>query len=132
MQTCFAPSAHASCSAQQEKDAGLGNGGLGRLAACFLDSLATLDFPAWGYGLRYTYGMFHQEIRDGEQVEFPDYWLQHGNPWELERLDVVYPIGFYGHVEEKELPDGTTKVSAKSVARALALALSHISAIVRD
>lgn len=86
----------------EEMDAGLGNGGLGRLAACFMDSLATLDLPAWGYGLRYTYGMFHQEIQRNEQVEFPDFWLVAGNPWELERMDVCFPVKLYGRVEEKE------------------------------
>lgn len=79
-----------------EKDPALGNGGLGRLAACFLDSLASLDLPAWGYGLRYTYGMFQQEIVDGLQVERPDYWLTQGNPWEIERHDVRYQVRFYG------------------------------------
>lgn len=83
----------------EERDPGLGNGGLGRLAACFMDSLATLNYPAWGYGIRYKYGMFEQRIHDGYQIEIPDYWLTHGNPWEIERLDVSYPIRFYGHVE---------------------------------
>ncbi|KAN0104696.1 glycosyltransferase [Hyaloscypha variabilis] len=83
----------------QEHDAALGNGGLGRLAACFLDSLASLDYPAWGYGLRYRYGIFKQEIVDGYQVEVPDYWLDF-NPWEFPRHDVVVDIQFYGHVRK--------------------------------
>lgn len=85
--------------ATEERDPGLGNGGLGRLAACFMDSLATLNYPAWGYGIRYKYGMFEQRVHDGYQVEIPDYWLTYGNPWEIERLDVSYPVRFYGHVE---------------------------------
>lgn len=74
---------------EEEVDAALGNGGLGRLAACFMDSLASLNYPAWGYGLRYTYGIFQQRIIDGYQVEFPDYWLNYENPWEVARHDVI-------------------------------------------
>eukprot|EP00798_Chlamydomonas_sp_ICE-L_P020335 gene20335-27097_t len=83
---------------ENERDAALGNGGLGRLAACFLDSMATLNLPAWGYGIRYSYGMFRQTIVNGFQREQPDYWLTFGNPWEIERLNVSYPIKYYGHV----------------------------------
>ncbi|MDD6798472.1 MAG: glycogen/starch/alpha-glucan phosphorylase [Clostridia bacterium] len=82
----------------QEPDAALGNGGLGRLAACFLDSLATLGYPAYGCGIRYKYGMFKQEIRDGYQVEVPDNWLKDGNPFELKRPEYSYEIKFGGYV----------------------------------
>jgi starch phosphorylase len=82
-----------------EPDAGLGNGGLGRLAACFLDSCATLNLPVRGYGLRYEYGMFRQHIDDGRQVEEPDHWLRDGNPWELERPEYTQRIKFGGHTE---------------------------------
>ncbi len=81
-----------------EHDAALGNGGLGRLAACILDSLATLDLPGTGYGIRYEYGMFRQEIRDGEQAELPENWLDRGNPWEFPRAEVAYSVRFGGHV----------------------------------
>ena len=83
---------------EYEDDAALGSGGLGRLAACFLDSLATLNYPAWGYGIRYQYGMFKQQIIDGYQIEMPEYWLEAGNPWEIVRQDVKYEIKFGGHV----------------------------------
>ena len=81
-----------------EPDAALGNGGLGRLAACFMDSLASLDLPACGYGLRYVNGMFRQRIKDGWQLEYPETWLAHGNPWEFERRETSYLIGFGGEV----------------------------------
>ncbi|KAL1406048.1 Non-essential glycogen phosphorylase [Vanrija albida] len=84
----------------EERDAALGNGGLGRLAACYIDSMATLNLPGWGYGLRYSYGIFKQLISStGEQLEAPDPWLDRENPWEIPRLDVSYPIRFYGRVE---------------------------------
>lgn len=86
---------------EEELDPGLGNGGLGRLAACFLDSLATLNYPAWGYGIRYSYGIFKQMIIDSAQVEVPDYWLEKENPWEIQRTDVKYPVKFYGTVTKK-------------------------------
>ncbi|KAL3526578.1 hypothetical protein ACH5RR_011234 [Cinchona calisaya] len=84
--------------ASQEPDAALGNGGLGRLASCFLDSLATLDYPAWGYGLRYKYGLFKQRITKDGQEEVAEDWLEMGNPWEIVRNDVSYPVKFYGKV----------------------------------
>lgn len=70
------------------------------MAACFLDSLATLEIPAWGYGIRYDYGIFKQGIVDGHQVESPDYWLSHGNPWEIERADINYHVRFYGYTKK--------------------------------
>ncbi|XP_004505374.1 alpha-1,4 glucan phosphorylase L-2 isozyme, chloroplastic/amyloplastic-like isoform X2 [Cicer arietinum] len=84
--------------ANQEPDAALGNGGLGRLASCFLDSLATLNYPAWGYGLRYKYGLFKQRITKDGQEEVAENWLEMGNPWEVQRNDVTYPVKFYGKV----------------------------------
>ena len=86
--------------AEFEPDAALGNGGLGRLAACFLDSMATVGLPSFGYGIRYEYGMFAQEIQDGRQIEHPDAWLQDGTPWEFPRANVAYPVRFGGWVEQ--------------------------------
>ena len=83
---------------EEEEDAALGNGGLGRLAACFMDSIATLKIPAYGYGIRYEYGLFHQNLIDGYQVEVPDNWLRYGTPWEFERRKPLFPINFYGKV----------------------------------
>lgn len=85
-----------------EEDAGLGNGGLGRLAACFLDSMATLGMPAYGYGIRYDYGIFEQKIEHGWQFEEPDEWLRFGNPWEQARPEYVLPVNFYGRIGQDE------------------------------
>ncbi|MDX1481579.1 MAG: glycogen/starch/alpha-glucan phosphorylase, partial [Woeseiaceae bacterium] len=87
---------------EAESDAGLGNGGLGRLAACFLDSCATLALPVTGYGIRYHYGMFHQQIKNGYQVEEPDTWLHAGFPWEIERMEFAQTIRFGGRVVDGE------------------------------
>eukprot|EP00122_Pirum_gemmata_P012439 Pgem_evm1s11561 len=85
---------------EMEEDAGLGNGGLGRLAACFIDSMATVGLPAHGYGIRYEYGIFKQKFADGYQHEYPDDWLKFGNPWEKARPEYSLPVKFYGHVEQ--------------------------------
>lgn len=89
-----------------EPDMGLGNGGLGRLAACFMDSLATQQYPAYGYGIRYEFGIFKQLIRQGYQVEEPDHWLKKGCPWEIKRPDITYRVRFGGKVLSEEQPDG--------------------------
>jgi starch phosphorylase len=83
----------------QEEEPGLGNGGLGRLAACYMDSLATLQIPSIGYGIRYEFGIFDQEINDGWQTEISDLWLRNGNPWELPRPKLRFPVRFGGHTE---------------------------------
>jgi len=90
-----------------EWDAGLGNGGLGRLAACFLDSMATMCLPAYGYGIRYEYGMFYQKVVDGNQFEMPDNWLRYGNPWEFGRQEHLHQIKFNGRVVEYSGDDGS-------------------------
>uniref|UniRef100_A0A1D1ZIG7 Alpha-1,4 glucan phosphorylase n=1 Tax=Anthurium amnicola TaxID=1678845 RepID=A0A1D1ZIG7_9ARAE len=104
--------------AHQEKDAALGNGGLGRLASCFLDSMATLNLPAWGYGLRYRYGLFKQRISTEGQEEVAEDWLEKYNPWEIVRHDVVFPVRFFGHVEVS--PSGFRKWVGGEVIQALA------------
>ena len=91
----------------QEVDAGLGNGGLGRLAACFLDSLATLNLPSVGYGLRYDFGIFNQRIVNGYQVEVPDEWLKFGYPWEIAHPEFSFPVQFEGRVEMRPGPKGS-------------------------
>jgi starch phosphorylase len=95
---------------EQEFDAGLGNGGLGRLAACFLESAATLGLPFYGYGIRYEYGIFRQHIVGGSQVEAPDNWLRYGNPWEIPRPDALFPIKFYGKVSYYKDENGQERV----------------------
>nr|MCU0365080.1 glycogen/starch/alpha-glucan phosphorylase [Ignavibacteriaceae bacterium] len=92
-----------------EHDMGLGNGGLGRLASCYLDSMATLELPAFGYGIRYEYGIFNQAIEKGYQIEYPDSWLQNGNPWDIFRRDLEYRVKFYGKASKIQNPDGTFK-----------------------
>ncbi len=103
--------------AASEPDAALGNGGLGRLAACFLDAMATVGLPSYGYGIRYEYGMFAQEIQDGCQMEYPDPWLKDGTPWEFPRADVGYPVRFGGWVEHVN-GTATWRSAAEVVAKA--------------
>ena len=93
----------------QEPDPALGNGGLGRLAACFLDSLASLGYAAYGCGIRYRYGMFKQKIKDGYQEERPDNWLKNGNPFELRRPEYSYEIKFGGYVRTEDMGNGNTR-----------------------
>ncbi len=102
-----------------EPDAALGNGGLGRLAACFMESLATLDIPAYGYGIRYVNGMFRQRVDDGWQVELPESWLAHGNPWEFERRESAYRIGFGGEV----VGDNDGRVEWRPAEKVIAMAV---------
>ena len=108
--------------AEMEPDMGLGNGGLGRLAACFLDSLATLEFPGHGYGIRYEFGIFEQEIRNLGQTECPENWLKYTNPWEIARPEYSYPVRFYGRVEQIHLPDGRLVTEWKDTSDVIGIA----------
>lgn len=105
-----------------EHDMGLGNGGLGRLAACFLDSMATLELPAFGYGIRYEYGIFKQEIENGYQVEYPDNWLRYGSPWEVMREEYTYRVKFGGRVENYTDERGNLRFSWVDTEDVLAVA----------
>ena len=95
---------------EQEVEPGLGNGGLGRLAACYLESMATMGIPSIGYGIRYEYGIFEQKIRDGWQVEYTDHWLRYGNPWELRRARFAVEVGFHGRTEHWTDSEGKYRV----------------------
>src|ERR1700738_945100 len=107
-----------------EPDAALGNGGLGRLAACFLESMATLGIPACGYGIRYDHGLFRQVIRDGWQQEYPEEWLSFGNPWEFARPELIYDVHFGGRVEGA--------IGARGVSRSVWLPNDTIEAVAYD
>ncbi|CAK7257752.1 glycogen/starch/alpha-glucan phosphorylase [Shinella yambaruensis] len=108
--------------AELEPDAALGNGGLGRLAACFMESMATVDVPAYGYGIRYVHGLFRQQMADGWQVELPETWLAHGNPWEFERRESSYEIGFGGSVETINIGEDKQRFVWKPAERVIATA----------
>jgi starch phosphorylase len=109
-----------------EPDAALGNGGLGRLAACFLDSMATLGLPSFGYGIRYEYGMFAQEIQNGSQVEYPDPWLADGTAWEWPRAAITYPVRFGGWVEHTVGTDGQPRAVWRAAAEVAAKACDMV------
>jgi glycogen phosphorylase len=108
--------------AELEPDAALGNGGLGRLAACFMESMATVDVPAYGYGIRYVHGLFRQQMADGWQVELPETWLAHGNPWEFERRESSYEVGFGGAVETINIGEDKQRFVWKPAERVIATA----------
>uniref|UniRef100_UPI00248E2654 glycogen/starch/alpha-glucan phosphorylase n=1 Tax=Thalassobaculum salexigens TaxID=455360 RepID=UPI00248E2654 len=105
-----------------EPDAALGNGGLGRLAACFMESMASTGVPGVGYGIRYVHGFFRQEIAEGAQVELPETWLVHGNPWEFERRESSYEIGFGGKVLTQNEPGKPSRQVWRPAERVLAVA----------
>jgi len=106
---------------EEEEEAALGNGGLGRLAACFMDSMATMGLPGFGYGIRYEYGLFYQKLIDGFQVELPDNWLRYGTPWEIERQQVFFPIQFYGRVASYRDEKGDLRYSWQDTEEVMAM-----------
>jgi len=108
----------------REHDAGLGNGGLGRLAACFLESMGSVGVAGFGYGIRYDHGLFRQAFDDGRQIEKPEDWLSFGNPWQFERPEVAYEIGFGGEVETVDSADEERRARWRPVKRVLAVAWS--------
>ncbi|NND83742.1 MAG: glycogen phosphorylase, partial [Acidimicrobiia bacterium] len=107
----------------EEPEPGLGNGGLGRLAACYMDSLSALDYPAMGYGIRYEHGIFVQAIEGGRQVELPDNWLSRGNPWEVRRAGLSYDVGFGGRTER--VRDGRGRVHVQWIPEQVVKGVAH-------